>query len=557
MVGSITLNTPPRTAVGDYLLVWMERDGGVTSITAPAGWSATGSTVTDSGNNGTLYLYAKTATSADANGGGNYTWGWMGYEYANIGMYALKGASGLDVYIGRTGYTGMSTTLSAGPTTTKQPDDLVIGIFHQNQAVNLALSNDLTTDFSIGGAGWAAGHKTELSPNSTGTSNAFGNNSAAWQTTLVAVAPETVTTLLAPTIVPTATPTATPTAAPTAVPSKVPTPAPTFAPIIVATAVPTPVATPRPTVAPTPVPPPTPIPFVVPTLTPTAVPTPIPTVALTTLPTPVPTSFDPTPTATPTLEPDTLRPSNEIPNHTIPTATQLSAFINGVGGCGGLDTCSYMQQVNGQITGTTLAILEGEADKWCPNCTILNSYDGQTYSFRDLTIAIAANESGLYQWRPAQLSTPNPITLSLTLIPAHGDLEDVTAGDPNAGSWGIFQIAEGLNQGWPSSFPLSAISTAFNADFKLAEQMGVEQGHMNYLSDPGRAEAAIANGYAPYTNYVDANGVLHPASTDVNERRWGAIGNWYSGGWYDSSAINYINQVQQILHNQPWTQPGY
>ena len=63
MVGSITLNTPPRTAVGDYLLVWMERDGGVTSITAPAGWSATGSTVTDSGNNGTLYLYAKTATS--------------------------------------------------------------------------------------------------------------------------------------------------------------------------------------------------------------------------------------------------------------------------------------------------------------------------------------------------------------------------------------------------------------------------------------------------------------------------------------------------------------
>ncbi len=35
--------------------------------------------------------------------------------------------------------------------------------------------------------------------------------------------------------------------------------------------------------------------------------------------------------------------------------------------------------------------------------------------------------------------------------------------------------------------------------------------------------------------------------------RWGAVGNWYSGGWYDSGALQYIGQVQQILHNQPWT----
>jgi hypothetical protein len=263
------------------------------------------------------------------------------------------------------------------------------------------------------------------------------------------------------------------------------------------------------------------------------------------------------PIATPTPLASELRPSNAIPNSTMPTASQLTAFIEGVGGCGGLDTCSYMQQVTGQFTGTTTAILEDEADKWCPNCTILNPYDGQTYSFRALTMAIAVNETNWYQWRPANLSSPDPITLSLTLTPSHGDLENMSASQPNAGSWGIFQIAEGAGEGWPASFPLSATSTAFNADFKLAYQMGVEQGHLDYLSDPSRSETAIANGYPPYVDYTDSNGVLHPASTDVNVLRWGAVGQWYSGGWYDSGAITYMQQVQQILHNQPWTEPGF
>jgi hypothetical protein len=278
-------------------------------------------------------------------------------------------------------------------------------------------------------------------------------------------------------------------------------------------------------------------------------------------PTAIPTSTSKsssTPTATPTAAASVeLRPTNQIPNNTTPTSSQLSSFISGVGGCGGLDTCSYMQQVNGQFSGTTTEILEFAANKWCPNCTILNPYDGVTYSFSDLAKAIAVNESNWYQWQSANLSTPDPITLSLTLTPTHGDLEHVNASQPDGGSWGIFQIAEGADQGWPSTFPLSALSTAFNADFKLGYQMGVEQGHLDYLSDDSVAEAAIANGYPPYSNYTDSNGVLHPASTDINVLRWGAVGQWYSGEWYDSGALSYISQVQEILHNQPWNQPGF
>jgi mono/diheme cytochrome c family protein len=253
-VGSLSLTTPPGTAAGDYLLVWMERDGGVTPITVPAGWSPVGATVTDSGNNGTLYMYAKTATAEDAGGGGNYTWSWSGSVYANIGMYALNGAAGLDVYVGQTSNTNGSNTLGGGPLITTEANDLVIGIFHQNQAVTLALSGDLTTDFSVGGGGWAGGHKSQASPGSTGTSTASANNDAAWQTVLVAiesvndptptpsVSPTAVST---PTFIPTPTGVATPPIVPTVDPTATATRTATATATVIATATPTPtVATP-------------------------------------------------------------------------------------------------------------------------------------------------------------------------------------------------------------------------------------------------------------------------------------------------------------------------
>ena len=288
---------------------------------------------------------------------------------------------------------------------------------------------------------------------------------------------------------------------------------------------------------------------------------PSPTATPTSTPTPKPSATSgsptPSPSGSPTPVSDPLRPSNDIPNSRVPSAAELSAFHSGIGACGGLDDCSYMQSVDGQFTGTTAQIIERAADKWCPNCTILNPLDGLTYSFRDLFKAIAVNETGWHEWRDANLSSPDPITAAKTLTPSHGDLEHVTPSEPNGGSWGLFQIAEGSGQGWPASFPLSATSTGFNADFKTAEQMGVEQGHLSYLGDPSRSVVAINNGFAPYVDYIDSHGVLYRASTDLNQRRWGAVGNWYSGGWYDSGAMQYINQVQQILHDQPWTQPGF
>ncbi len=281
----------------------------------------------------------------------------------------------------------------------------------------------------------------------------------------------------------------------------------------------------------------------------------------TSTPTPKPSATGGSPTPSPSASPspggDAVRPSNNIPNSRTPADAELAAFRSGIGACGGLDDCGYMQSVDGQFSGATGQIIEQVADKWCPNCTIVNPLDGLTYSFRDLLKAIAVNETGWHEWRSANLSSPDPITGTRTLTPSHGDLEHVTPSQPHGGSWGLFQIAQGVGQGWPAAFPLSAQSTAFNADFKAAEQMGVEQGHLSYLGDPDRSVIAVDNGFAPYADYVDSHGVLYRASTDVNQRRWGAVGNWYSGGWYDAGAIQYLNQVQQILRDQSWTRPGF
>lgn len=38
---------------------------------------------------------------------------------------------------------------------------------------------------------------------------------------------------------------------------------------------------------------------------------------------------------------------------------------------------------------------------------------------------------------------------------------------------------------------------------------------------------------------------------------WGCVGAWFSGGWYDSGAQNYIAKVQADYASKPWLKPGF
>jgi hypothetical protein len=33
---------------------------------------------------------------------------------------------------------------------------------------------------------------------------------------------------------------------------------------------------------------------------------------------------------------------------------------------------------------------------------------------------------------------------------------------------------------------------------------------------------------------------------------WGCVGSWFSGGWYDSGAVNYIHKVHTALAQRTW-----
>ena len=189
-------------------------------------------------------------------------------------------------------------------------------------------------------------------------------------------------------------------------------------------------------------------------------------------------------------------------------ATYKSKASTGEGGAPG----SYLIRVHGQFTGTTDAILKWASCKW--------GFD------ENVTRATAVNET---HWRQTEL----------------GDVADGT-------SLGILQIK---TRDYPSTCEsvatsqntadvtkadcYSYLSTAFTADYKLAQQRACFEGKISYL-----ASETPPSGYPAYPNGTP------------DQMMWGCVGWWYSGHWYDSGALNYIAEVQGYLSAQPWLQSG-
>ena len=85
----------------------------------------------------------------------------------------------------------------------------------------------------------------------------------------------------------------------------------------------------------------------------------------------------------------------------------------------------------------------------------------------------------------------------------------------------------------------SYLSTAFAADYKLAQQRACFEGQVSYLT-----RDTPTSGYPTYPNGTS------------EQMMWGCVGWWYSGSWYDSGALSYISQVQGYLSAETWSQPG-
>jgi autotransporter family porin len=205
-----------------------------------------------------------------------------------------------------------------------------------------------------------------------------------------------------------------------------------------------------------------------------------------------------------------VRPENTAANMTTPTPDELATLHSRPLTASPSSTADFAR-VDGNFTGTTYQILRWSACKWGID--------------EDVFRAQAWEES---KWKQA----------------ANGDERT----DPNlchAGAWngwngtscrqsyGILQVKVFDYNTWPEARD----STALNADFRAAEHRRCMNGDINYLRE--------RTPLSPYPNYP---------TSDTELATWGCIGNWFSGGWYDAGAVDYINHVKQSLAAQPWTQ---
>jgi autotransporter family porin len=181
------------------------------------------------------------------------------------------------------------------------------------------------------------------------------------------------------------------------------------------------------------------------------------------------------------------RPENTTANHAAPMGV---ASIDD-----NTRAAALAARVDGAFTGTTDEILQWASCKW--------GFDD------NITRAQAAVESW---WRNG----------------SPGDW------DNSCGcyvSFGILQIKRTTH---PGTYPQSAQSTAFNADYALAWRRACYEGAFTWL------------------NTVSGNGAAYQAG-DV----WGCLGLWYSGRWYDAGARDYITKVQAQLAQKSWLNSGF
>ena len=201
-------------------------------------------------------------------------------------------------------------------------------------------------------------------------------------------------------------------------------------------------------------------------------------------------------------------PQNTQFNQTVPTTTELSAF-HAQPLWNNEAPVRDFARVTGNFTGTTEQIIRWASCKWGLDENAMR--------------AEAWSETFWVQNSPADHQTD----AALCQTPNWNGWD----GTQCYQSYGIFQSKVFDFNIWPET----SDSTAFNADFRGAYMRACLNGDVRYLEsrppDPG------------YPVYNKGN---------TDQRFWGCMGEWASGGWYDVGAVNYMTAVSVIMKASPW-----
>ncbi len=203
------------------------------------------------------------------------------------------------------------------------------------------------------------------------------------------------------------------------------------------------------------------------------------------------------------------RPQNAQANQAVPAAQQIAALTPWNSSMGQSPLADGLRkQISGNFMGTTDEILQWVACKWGVD--------------PDLVRAQAVVES---YWRQ---STTGDHTTDQTLCPP-----GTWDGQGCYQSYGILQIKYTY---FKSAWPMARDDTAFSAEYMYGIMRACYEGWTTYLNND-----TPLPGYARYH------------AGDI----WGCIGRWFSGGWYDQGAVDYIQKVQTALANKTWLQAGF
>jgi autotransporter family porin len=203
------------------------------------------------------------------------------------------------------------------------------------------------------------------------------------------------------------------------------------------------------------------------------------------------------------------RPDNTAANNRVPTAAQL-AGLGPWGSAIGLDPRAdgLRKQMTGDFTGTTDEILQWVACKWGFNPNIVRA---------EAVIESYWHQSQKGDWTTDKSYCPPGTWNGSGCYQSYGLLQL---------KWYYFQ----------DSWPMSRDDTAFNAEYVYAMLRACYEGWTTYLS-----QVTPLPGYKPY------------AAGDL----WGCVGRWYSGVWYSSAAVTYINKVKSVLSQKTWLTAGF
>ncbi|HEV3115380.1 MAG TPA: hypothetical protein VGY99_33275 [Candidatus Binataceae bacterium] len=216
------------------------------------------------------------------------------------------------------------------------------------------------------------------------------------------------------------------------------------------------------------------------------------------------------------------KPANGPFNQTMPTAAELAAFYQHPA-FGSNPPASDFVRVNGHYVGSTDMILRWAACKWGID--------------EDVLRAQAWNENKWRQGGPLPSDGGGDKRFSRSEC-VQGNFTGLWNFEcPNCcyQSWGILQTKVYYDWG---TWPMIKDSTAFNADYRGAEQRACMNGD---FTDYFASAEQQPNTYASDI-----------ASGDVERILWGCIGMHFSGEWYTDKSTAYIREVKGYLLTKPW-----